>query len=295
VKRTHRSGFTLIELLVVIAIIAILAAILFPVFAQAREKARQTSCLSNTKQVALATLMYSQDYDELLPLGTTQGENGQWFWNFNLAVPFDWRPDVAVGDPRLTAAANHWGNSTQPYMKNYGLWACPSGIPTSVTSAANEAGARKPFAHVSYAYNGLLSQYSQAGIATPASLPMYWEGRGKVQMKGFALTVPALRCTETGMNTSCSYIPWKSGCSTSKNGETSAWFGVNTAWVHTGGMNFALADGHSKWRRLGGTISPGDTDYRVDPFTGYNANGTPLYAWWDGCHLWLFRPDINWN
>jgi prepilin-type N-terminal cleavage/methylation domain-containing protein len=66
--RRRYSGFTLIELLVVIAIIAILAAILFPVFAQAREKARQASCLSNTKQVGTATLMYVQDYDERMPL-----------------------------------------------------------------------------------------------------------------------------------------------------------------------------------------------------------------------------------
>ncbi len=66
--RHHRLAFTLIELLVVIAIIAILAAILFPVFAQAREKARQASCLSNNKQYALATLMYVQDYDETFPL-----------------------------------------------------------------------------------------------------------------------------------------------------------------------------------------------------------------------------------
>jgi len=69
VKRQRKSGFTLIELLVVIAIIAILAAILFPVFARAREKARQTTCLSNMKQVALATLMYASDYDECLPIG----------------------------------------------------------------------------------------------------------------------------------------------------------------------------------------------------------------------------------
>ena len=65
-SKNHRSGFTLIELLVVIAIIAILAAILFPVFAQAREKARQTTCLSNMKQLGTALLMYSQDYDETL-------------------------------------------------------------------------------------------------------------------------------------------------------------------------------------------------------------------------------------
>src|SRR5437867_3596943 len=66
-NRLLRTAFTLIELLVVIAIIAILAAILFPVFAQAREKARQTSCLSNAKQLGLALQMYTQDYDEVVP------------------------------------------------------------------------------------------------------------------------------------------------------------------------------------------------------------------------------------
>src|SRR5438105_4652422 len=72
---SRKSGFTLIELLVVIAIIAILAAILFPVFAQAREKARQTSCLSNNKQYALATLMYVQDYDETFPFEANMNGN----------------------------------------------------------------------------------------------------------------------------------------------------------------------------------------------------------------------------
>src|SRR5690242_18281565 len=77
-----RSAFTLIELLVVIAIIAILAAILFPVFAQAREKARQTSCISNMKQIGTGLYMYVQDYDEMLPGNDTNAEG------YNLALGF---------------------------------------------------------------------------------------------------------------------------------------------------------------------------------------------------------------
>src|SRR5436190_12490093 len=94
----RRLGFTLIELLVVIAIIAILAAILFPVFAQAREKARSAQCLSNLKQVAMATRMYSQDYDEVLvPLylysshpssGTQPTGNPYLLWYEDLLQPY---------------------------------------------------------------------------------------------------------------------------------------------------------------------------------------------------------------
>lgn len=97
----RRNGFTLIELLVVIAIIAILAAILFPVFAQAREKARQTSCVSNEKQLALAMLAYSQDYDETFPIG--------------MESDGDWGP-----------INRYWPGLVQPYVKNFAIFGCPS-------------------------------------------------------------------------------------------------------------------------------------------------------------------------
>ena len=117
-RMQRRNGFTLIELLVVIAIIAILAAILFPVFAQARAKARQTSCLSNMKQINLATAMYVQDYDEsFYPHRFNSGTDTN---------PFLQDP---VGNATISGSARNktfWISLLQPYCKNYQLFACPS-------------------------------------------------------------------------------------------------------------------------------------------------------------------------
>jgi prepilin-type N-terminal cleavage/methylation domain-containing protein/prepilin-type processing-associated H-X9-DG protein len=103
------AGFTLIELLVVIAIIAILAAILFPVFAQAREKARQSTCLSNTKQIGMALMQYEADYDEAAP--------GVWFGPV---------PAAPWSQPSNATTFYKWMDAINPYVKNEGVFNCPS-------------------------------------------------------------------------------------------------------------------------------------------------------------------------
>ena len=136
------SGFTLIELLVVIAIIAILAAILFPVFAQAREKARQTSCLSNQKQLGLAILQYSQDADGTFPAGNH--------------APNEW--------------ANGWPLTTAPYIKNLGVFRCPSD-----STDAMKPGEEWRGYGISYSSNGVIREatppetgWVMSGVIGPA-------------------------------------------------------------------------------------------------------------------------------
>jgi len=149
----RRSGFTLIELLVVIAIIAILAAILFPVFAQARESARSISCVSNLKQIGTAVRMYAQDYDEEFPMGTYPGPRN---WEVNLDVnpyPPDnqcldgfglWQGfNPGDGGPNYVGCAyggEFYRTLMQvqlgPYIKNIQLWYCPSD-PFRAPSATN--------------------------------------------------------------------------------------------------------------------------------------------------------------
>ena len=99
----RRSGFTLIELLVVIAIIAILAAILFPVFAQAREKARAISCISNLKQIGTASMMYTQDYDEtIVPAGNRYAHQNDPCFNGNSNFNSNFNSDCLVGADKLS-------------------------------------------------------------------------------------------------------------------------------------------------------------------------------------------------
>jgi len=115
----RNTGFTLIELLVVIAIIAILAAILFPVFARARENARKATCQSNLRQIANGIAMYAQDFDERLP------SNYQY-------------------NPPPSTNLTWWDDMIQPYVRNYDILLCPSGRPGTAYTYARPAGMPNP-------------------------------------------------------------------------------------------------------------------------------------------------------
>jgi prepilin-type N-terminal cleavage/methylation domain-containing protein len=156
-RRGSRNAFTLIELLVVIAIIAILAAILFPVFAQAREKARQTACLSNMKQIGLGLTMYAQDYDEVLPPANDDVTN--------FAAP--------------TSKPNFLG-SLIPYIKSKPIFVCPS-TPLATDPASVKLGLQ-PNAESSTNYmgNGVIMGRPLAVVPAPADI-VYLHELGAVE------------------------------------------------------------------------------------------------------------------
>lgn len=147
----RRHGFTLIELLVVIAIIAILAAILFPVFARAREKARQASCASNEKQLALGVLMYTQDYDGKYPALRTSYPN--------------------AAHQAANGVCDFWSESVQPYVKNWQLFTCPSHDPVATGGPLGQAHAKN------YSFNPFMQMRKDAEVPAPSDILMLEESQ----------------------------------------------------------------------------------------------------------------------
>jgi len=299
-----KRAFTLIELLVVIAIIAILAAILFPVFAQAKMQAKKAADLSNLKQSGVAFLMYTNDADDLFPLGyrfipdAPGTVTGTWGWNFNVSTPLGWMgPSFAQGQAaRMAQDASHWSNTVQPYIKNFGIYQAPGLSSVNVYVGypdSGNAGQLAAPAQSNMTFNGLLHAWPTTAIDSPSSVPLIWAGRGKGNADGASLSNPALYCPKNVSVAPCIY-----NAAASPQGVFPAgyMFTIYTSmWEYTKGANFTMTDSSSKYRVLGGTLSPGNTDYKTDPYTGYDANGNPGFFWCNTgpCYPYIFRPDFH--
>ena len=228
-RKATSPGFTLIELLVVIAIIAILAAILFPVFARARENSRRSSCQSNLKQIGLGFAQYVQDADGKFPL---EGPGG--------AVPQPPELYPGVTATQLNSWKQNWISSTNPYIKSYQVLQCPSAV--SVSLGTNYDAMPVSF---NYSMNPLMPRASLSVIGRPSQVILVWEATGAVALKGAALMNPIVTpsagfpytAAPPGGPVTCTF----GGFYNNAGGSLFKWN------HHLDGMNFAYADGHVKW------------------------------------------------
>ncbi len=291
-----KYAFTLIELLVVIAIIAILAAILFPVFAQAKAAAKKAADLSNIKQLGTGIYMYTNDSDDMCPLQSGADANGNWGWNYVSYVPANW---PSAPDPlRYAYSTSFFLNSLYPYVKNYQIYQSVGVSPVNDPRFAGLVAGPAQAQATSFAYNGLLSDYSSTAITSVAQLPMITESNGNLADVGGGIANPALVCTTPGVP--CTYVGDTNGTCQTGNGATGAMFqtfgnGTGSYWINTEGENFAYGDSHAKYVPVGATLAPNNTGPLSDPMNQYASNGQATQYWSDGCFPVLFRPDFSFD
>ena len=287
-----KRAFTLIELLVVIAIIAILAAILFPVFAQAKEAAKKTSCLSNTKQWNLATIMYSGDADDMFVMG----------WNGTA-------PGVLRTDGSVYRNWFPWTAAVQPYMKNLDIFLCPDTASLGFIQQANTVARTKIYAPygLNYGYLGnyfgpdpngngnyLWTPISATSVNRPANTVLGADSVGVNYATAdhlYVWTQPVGPIVEPPDAYLSDHVFFSAGWGTPETitqyYDFPGYGGVSlrhsgSAWVlnilPTGGANTAFVDGHSKFLKTGALVA--GTNFAP------NQSGTLVYQVDKSQYIW---------
>jgi len=248
---SRKRGFTLIELLVVIAIIAILAAILFPVFARARENARRASCQSNLKQIGLGMMQYTQDYDERYPLYRVPETSGE-----TTPRPFG------------------WADAIQPYLKSTQLLQCPSES-TGPGSLPTDA------SYTDYAYNLWIGGYSTGGKGTALSLSTIEQPTLVVMLTDYTPGQSQLYTLGRNTGSAEQYTTASTGTMAAPTNPGFAQL-PKTAIRHLDGVNLLFADGHVKWYKgnpttgfLSGVYNSGTRATGTGTISGNSATFNP--------------------
>jgi len=272
------SGFTLIELLVVIAIISILAAILFPVFARARENARRASCMSNLKQISLGFMQYTQDYDEKFPPALwedpstyTNTGGGSGSHTFITQSPLNSSTPAGKFKTSPMSGSDHyysWMDFIFPYVKSTQLFVCPSfHVVTSGTAQGSAP---------SYGYNAFISgiygsKDSGTGIPNansfPSMPPLSLATLQRPSEIVLTLDYPVVYGTGAKPNTYCSTHYWLD-----PDGAYAIYYQI--AWPHLEGSSVAFADGHVKWFKRGSSFI-----CRIETAAGSTIAGRNQRAW----------------
>jgi len=280
-----RKGFTLIELLVVIAIIAILAAILFPVFAQAKEAAKKTATLAQFKQVGTSTAIYETDSDDTMPLAFSYNNAGAaWRWLNYHAVPAGSMTNAGRDvDPRKSEEQVFVLNALQPYTKSYPILQA-TGL-SDVTIGTPAAGITP--AKVGISYNGFLHAYSATAMNRPSNVPLFWTGNFKENNIGMTGSNPVLACDK---GPDCRFnpggYPQSAGAASGNDGYGYAWFGAassgnSTLFVYGHGLPFVYADTSAKFMSFGNLPKWPQYASNVNtPYSAMDPNGPDGAPYW---------------